>query len=200
MNFLAHCLLADQAGLSNPQIHDGLLAGAVIGDFVKGGVPPDWPVPLQQGVKLHRKVDALSNRNPYTKSACSAFPQHLRRYAPIYLDLLSDYHLSHRWQQLRDDPIDDFANRCYSAIQSYQSYLTPQGKRFYTYLVEQSLLANYHQWIHIEQALHSVMRRLNKVELSSAAIETCAALRQETANDCLELIQDLSRQLSSWQP
>ena len=208
MNFLAHCLLADQASnnastthaSTQPSALNGLLAGAVIGDFVKGPISEEWPIPLQHGVQLHRKVDALSNRNIHTKLACDHFPPSLRRYAPIYLDLLADYHLSHRWSQLHSEPIEEFAQRSYAAINSFQAYLSPQGRRFYEYLVEQSLLTNYHQWIHIERAIHSIMRRLKKTDLTDEAVATCADLRIPTEAHCISLIQDLQRQVETWQP
>ena len=55
MNFLAHCALADDAADSswqcNEQERQGLLAGAVLGDFVKGTIPAYWPLALQAGIK-----------------------------------------------------------------------------------------------------------------------------------------------------
>ena len=66
---------------------NGLLAGAVLGDFSKGRIQDSWDRELSLGMKLHRKVDAISNQNKVIKSACSRFPK-VRRIAPILIDVI----------------------------------------------------------------------------------------------------------------
>ena len=105
MNFLAHCSLAHDAALIWQCDHDqrsGLLAGAVIGDFVKGQLPQQWPHALRAGARLHRKVDALSNINSGIRQNCDRYPAHMRRFAPIFVDMLADHCLALNWQNYYD--------------------------------------------------------------------------------------------------
>ena len=102
MNFLAHCALANDAAdrmQADLTLRQGLLAGGVIGDFVKGPVLPAWPQALQNGVRLHRKIDALSNQDPAIHQLSRAFPSTLRRFAPIFLDLIADHALAQDWSR-----------------------------------------------------------------------------------------------------
>ena len=106
MNFLAHCALAADASETwsvDSHCRNGLLAGAIIADFCKGRVNTQWPRPLQ-GIRLHRRIDAVSNQHAAIRNSCQLYPKELRRYAPIFVDILADYHLSHRWQDYYESP------------------------------------------------------------------------------------------------
>ena len=179
MNFLAHCSLAHDASVTwgcSSQERIGLLAGAVIGDFVKGHIPTHWPVPLQAGARLHRKVDALSNIHPNIRASSATFPDHLRRFAPIFIDMLADHSLARNWQDYYDIPLNEFSAQCYRAISQHENHLPTQAQRFVNYMYQQDLLANYDQWPHIAQGLQSVLRRLRRpdwfeeVERASQAV------------------------------
>ena len=96
MNFLAHCALALEASQRWPQGHtlrQGLLAGAIFADFGKGPIDKSLPRDLQTGIRLHRRIDAFSNIHQQSRDRCATFPQELRRYAQIFLDILGDYYL-----------------------------------------------------------------------------------------------------------
>jgi acyl carrier protein phosphodiesterase len=165
MNFLAHCSLAHDAAQTwqcDPEQRAGLLAGAVIGDFVKGQLPQAWPHALRAGARLHRKVDALSNINPGIRKNCDRYPAHLRRFAPIFVDMLADHCLALNWQNYYDMDPQVFSADCYGAIASYQEYLTPEANRFFTYMRDVDLLANYDEWSNVARGLKSVLRRLRR--------------------------------------
>ena len=91
VNFLAHCLLGHP--------HEALMAGGFIGDFVKGPVPETLPPELQAGVRLHRRVDAVSNRLPGIRTSVGRLDPELRRVGPVLLDILGDHCLATRWDR-----------------------------------------------------------------------------------------------------
>jgi acyl carrier protein phosphodiesterase len=168
VNFLAHCALAHDAALAwdcSQQERDGLLAGAVLGDFVKGRIPAQWPIALQAGTRLHRKIDALSNINPSIRDNCNRFPAHLRRFAPIFVDMLADHCLSQCWDNYYEADLPVFTQECYRAIDHYAPQLEISPERFLTYMKDVDLLANYHHWPHVSRGLESVLRRLNRTEI-----------------------------------
>lgn len=123
-----------------------------------------WPTPLRAGVRLHRRIDALSNRNDAVTATCNRFSSVHRRFAPIYVDILGDHWLSLNWSQHHAHELLDFSQECYHAISEYQSYLGVRGQRFFEYMLQEDLLSQYDQWVHVEQALHSVLRRLDKAQ------------------------------------
>ena len=203
MNFLAHCALANDAAevfKFDTDTLEGLLAGAVIGDFVKGRVPTDWPVALQAGVRLHRKIDAVSNRNSVLQELSADYPAPVRRFAPIFLDLLADHCLATHWLDHYAYPLRPFSQVCYHAIASYQSYLPPHGLRFFDYMQEQNLLANYHQWAHVLRGTESVLRRLGRPELFDQAETAMLAGEKDTAENLAEILAGLREGWHDWSP
>ncbi len=171
MNFLAHCALAQEAARAwhcDAELLQGLLAGAVIGDFLKGPVSADWPVPLQAGVRLHRKIDALSNKSVHVTESNGLYSGELRRFAPIFTDILGDYFLSRQWADFHTQPLTTLSQTSYAAIFAYQQYLPQRGMRFVHYMQEEDLLANYAQWEHVQRGIQSVLRRLDRNDLYEA--------------------------------
>ena len=170
MNFLAHCTLADQIAdqwQADDALRQGLLAGAVLGDFVKGPVDSHLPSALATGIRLHRRIDAISNRDPGITKLANLFVTDLRRFAPIFLDILADHALALDWPRHADIQLKEFSQRCYEAIRVERIHmsLTQPAERFLSYLEAENLLANYHQWAHVERASISVLRRLECLEL-----------------------------------
>ncbi len=201
MNFLAHSALAHDAGDlwgCDERMREGLLAGAVIGDFVKGRVPEAWPEPLQAGVRLHRKVDALSNRSLHVSQSNSLYMGELRRFAPIFTDLLGDYFLSCDWPSFHSHPLRPFSQTCYAAIDTHSAYLSGNGNRFFEYMQEVDLLANYDRWEHVQRGIHSVLRRLRRMDLVPA-VEAASEQILEPAQTCFHAYYpELRNALNQW--
>ena len=165
MNFLAHCALAQDTARgwqAEPALTEGLLAGAVVGDFVKGPVVAAWPPELKAGVRLHRRIDALSNRNDGLRATAQRFPPELRRFAPIFVDMLADHYLSQAWLAHYDQDLPAFTEHCYRAIDTYSAYLSPEGLRFFDYMRDVDLLAHYDEWSNVRRGYRSVLRRLKR--------------------------------------
>lgn len=201
MNFLAHCSLAhDAASLwgVNPAERQGLLAGAVVGDFIKGQIPQTWPDALRAGTALHRKIDALSNVSPGIRETCNRFPKHLRRFAPIFVDILADHTLALTWADYYHMPRNHFSRECYFAIGHFQSYLYPDAKRFFEYMSEVDLLANYDQWQHVNQGLKSVLRRLNKSQWHAEVEDICREILTESHGDFSRYYPHLRKNWRHW--
>lgn len=201
MNFLAHVALAsdtaDAWGCSEAEA-EGLVAGAIIGDFVKGYIPEDWPDELRIGVALHRKIDALSNLHPAVNRTSARFPDELRRYAPIFLDLLADHSLARNWDQYYENEIGTYAASCYLAIERFRNQLPERGHRFVEYMMDVDLLSQYHDWGHVTDGLASVLRRLSKSPEKSIVLAACGALTKASDEMLLELYPDLRQELSKW--
>ena len=205
MNFLAHCTLAHDLAAAQskplPEIdeHDlwqGLLAGAVIGDFVKGTVPEAWPRALKLGVRLHRKIDALSNQSEGMRITSDRYPPHLRRFAPIFVDLMADHCLALDWRAHHAVAVTELSAACYAAIERHRQFLSPNGQEFYRYMCERDLLAQYHDWAHIRRGIGSVLRRLNRTELMEEVVTASLDLRADARNDFAIYYPRLGKELA----
>ncbi|WP_051277988.1 ACP phosphodiesterase [Solimonas flava] len=162
MNFLAHLWLADRTGTS--------LAGSVLGDVVRGAELSAYPAEIALGVRLHRRVDAATDRHPLTQALRATFPAATRRYAGIVLDLAADYALARDWARHADEPLAAFATRAGAAIAEAAPWFELAGGRRSSAQGFSALLLSYGEAAGIDRALQRTAQRLRAPEpLLSAA-------------------------------
>ena len=89
MNYLAHLLL------SGPD--RDMQVGGLLGDFVKGPLKGELPTRVEQGIRLHRHIDTLTDGHPAFMAATRRLPGEWRRYRGILLDIYFDHLLACRW-------------------------------------------------------------------------------------------------------
>ena len=189
-------MLADRASFQwkcSSEQRDGLLAGAIIGDFHKGRVNQAWPKDLVAGITLHRRIDALSNKSKSVKPASSFYPKELRRFAPIYFDILADHFLANNWASWSKVALKDLTSDSYRALKKFDAYIPNRNQEFISYMRNNDLLAGYRHWSNIELATSGVMRRLGRPELSdpsiqsmSSALKKCEFSFQSCLNEMLD--------------
>jgi acyl carrier protein phosphodiesterase len=195
MNFLAHCLIPDRAVR---RAHPDLLAGGFLGDFLKGPVPAELPPQLADGVRLHRRIDAVSNRHPAVRRSCRRFPPELRRFAPVFVDVAADHLLARSWHRFHGEPLEVFTARAYAAIEPHVPRLPEAGRRFYAYMTEEDLLAAYRDIAAMQQGLRSVMRRLKRPEAAPAAIAAVDACLPGLDEDFHDYFPELIAHAAGW--
>ncbi|MDE0661635.1 MAG: ACP phosphodiesterase [Gammaproteobacteria bacterium] len=163
MNFLAHCLLAHPG--------EGLVAGGVLGDFVKGSIPESFPVELRAGVRLHRRIDSFSNRLPAMKKSAARFPRPLRRVAPVLLDIVADHCLALSWPRHGIGDLKNFTARAYAAVGRYRDWIPARGSEFVRRMIETDLLARYNDPAVALRAMEHVLTRLRMRHLGPGLAE-----------------------------
>lgn len=152
MNFLAHLWLTERAGLP--------LAGAILGDVLRGALPAHMPEPLARSVRLHRSVDARTDWHPRVVAARARFAPGQRRYAGIVLDLLFDHALALDWAAFSDRPLAEFAERAALEVHGGAAWFehagapVPEPGRF------GALLLSYRRADGIERAIGRTAARL----------------------------------------
>ena len=183
MNFLAHCLIADRANPGDEAMGAGLIAGAILGDFVKGPVPDRWPAPLQAGIRLHRRIDAYSNGAAGIRRSCNRFPADLRRLAPVFVDIVADHCLAIDWHACHAEPLEAFSRRCYATLEPHAHRLDAPGRRYLDWMVEDDLLARYRDADAMERGLLSITRRLGRENLNGVLLEFVAGCLSDLQKD-----------------
>lgn len=152
MNFLAHLWLAERSGTS--------LAGSILGDRVRGADLSAYPAPIAEGIRLHRRVDALTDRHPALHASRAAFAPGARRYAGIVLDLAADHALGSQWARYADEPLDDFCARAGAAIAIASPWFMLAGDRAYRADDFARLLRSYASEAGIDRAISRTAQRL----------------------------------------
>jgi len=164
VNFLAHLWLTDRARLP--------LAGAILGDVLRGPLPASMPAPLARSVQLHRHVDAHTDRHPRVVAARTGFPQGARRYAGILLDLLFDHVLARDWATHAAQPLPQFADHAAREIARDRAWFehagdtAPEPERF------SALLQSYATAAGMERVIERTASRLRQPRgLLDAAVD-----------------------------
>lgn len=138
MNFLAHFHLAWP--------DEGLVAGGLEGDYLKGLLRGQLPQTLERGVKLHRAIDAYTDAHPLILQLRRELPQGLRRYAGILIDLSFDHYLSLHWSRFSTIALKDFNAQVYRILTKYDGDLSDGARGMSARLAEYDILNRYLEW------------------------------------------------------
>ncbi len=162
MNYLAHFHLSHG--------NNDLLVGALLGDFIKGPLTGKHSEGLEQGIMLHRKIDAFTDSHPSLRLVQQRFKPHYRRFAGIMTDVVFDHFLNRHWQQFHPQPLGDFSQNIYHLLANSQ--LPATARRLADNLSRYDVFVNYQHWQTVEAALAKIGQRIQRDNpLATAAAE-----------------------------
>lgn len=152
MNYLAHLHLAFRAKSS--------LLGNMMADYIKGAPSSDYSQAVIEGIRMHRRIDVLTDTHPLVKQARLLFPDEYRRVSPITLDVFWDHFLSLNWSTFEPDiPLIKFVTQTRNIIEP-DLWQTPEKfQELNEYLWSQSWLIRYADKAYIAQTLKGMARR-----------------------------------------
>ncbi|MGY3896487.1 acyl carrier protein phosphodiesterase [Aeromonas enterica] len=164
MNYLAHLHLSTHTQSS--------LTGNLLGDFVKGPLPSTLGPAFDEGIWLHRKIDAFTDAHPEHRAAVACFEAPWRRFGGILVDMLYDHWLSLHWSQFGEVPLPRFLQQSYGQLLADHQRL-PDGlpvalKR----MTEQNWIASYRHREGLGRALNGIGHRLRRPILLGDALAT----------------------------
>jgi acyl carrier protein phosphodiesterase len=154
VNYLAHFHLA--------RGNDNWIAGALLGDFVKGPLSSALPGPLREGIQLHRHIDAFSDAHPLRAQFAKTLPAEYRRYAGIMLDVCCDYWLSRHWSKFETQALGAFAARIYAVLQANSAQMPAPAARMTQRLIEHEVLTRYNDVTVVAATLDRIGWRLRR--------------------------------------
>ena len=196
MNFLAHFHLAWP--------DEGLIAGGLEGDYYKGPLRGDLPTGLEQGVRLHRAIDAFTDSHPRVEMLRREFPPQLRRYAGILLDLSFDHFLTLHWQEFSDLALQDFNRAVYHSLERQQQLLSENSRNMLARLVQHDILGIYHDWETVPASAARIGQRFRRGNPLTAVDRDLIALRGAIEEAFLafypELVAFSEQQQAQWNP
>ena len=135
MNFLAHAYLS----FNQPDI----LVGNMISDFVKGRKKFDYSFAIQQGIQLHRAIDAFTDVHAATHEAKKVFKPFVGLYAGAFVDVIYDHFLATDNTELPDEKLQNFATNTYQTLYLYNDVLPAKFAMMLPYMRSQNWLYNY---------------------------------------------------------
>ena len=185
MNFLAHLWLADQTKTS--------LAGAILGDIARGADLSAYPDEIERGIRLHRHIDAATDRHPLSVAARERFGPGRRRYAGIVLDLVCDHILASDWNRYSDEALADFCMRASIEVEQAGAWFELAGGRVIEAQGFSRLLTSYAGPAGIEYAIGRTANRMRDPQPLQDAAKGWQAVAEEFRTSLPELLGDLRR-------
>lgn len=164
MNHLAHVLLSTPAPAQR--------LGNLFGDAVRGPLrAQDLPAGVIEGVRRHRRIDAMTDRHPESTRLRALFPSSLRRYAGIILDVAFDHHLTRTWPTFCDVSRESFTLEVYGIMHRYPSLLPDRVRPLAPRMIA-------HDFLNRCETVDGVMAVLSHIDARlSRGFDLCATRR-----------------------
>jgi acyl carrier protein phosphodiesterase len=164
MNFLAHLYLSGS--------NQGVMVGNFIGDFVKGRrLEERFEKDVQVGIELHRHIDFFTDSHDIVSQSKKRLWPKYRHYAGVIVDIYYDHFLAKQWDAHHPELLPDYADRCYTVLQSNLSRLPEEVQFMLPYMIKGNWLVNYARLEGIHRALSGMARRTTFVSKMDEAVE-----------------------------
>lgn len=151
MNYLAHAYFS---------FNDAdILLGNMISDFVKGKQQFDYPLAVQKGIQLHRRIDAYTDNHAITKELKKVFAPEVRLYAGAYVDIVYDHFLAIDKDTLSEKDWKLFAANAYDLLALNEALFPVHFRKMFPYMRLQNWLFNYRYIWGIENSFAGLVRR-----------------------------------------
>jgi acyl carrier protein phosphodiesterase len=151
MNFLAHAFLSFN--------DNGILAGNMISDFVKGKKKFDLPLEIQKGIALHRAIDTYTDEHLANRELKLIFKPHYGLYSSPIMDVVFDHFLATDDDIFDNDTLLAFSLEVYSRLEQYHDNFPLPFARMFPYMRSQNWLYHYRFPEGVKTSLGGLARR-----------------------------------------
>jgi acyl carrier protein phosphodiesterase len=163
MNHLAHFLLAPSS--------DAARMGTLLGDFVRGTQLQDWPPEVESAIRLHRRIDSITDTHPVVGEAKALASPALRRYAGILTDVFFDHVLIAQWPRWSKQPLDAYCAEVYTSLAHTAAQMPPSAQGLALRMGEFDILRACATRAGVERVLGRIAKRLTRpVDLAAGAV------------------------------
>lgn len=160
MNHLAHYLLSPPG--------DGARMGTLLGDFARGPDLSAWQAEVESAIRLHRRIDSVTDTHPVVAQVKALAPAALRRYAGILMDVFFDHMLIRQWPRFSDVPLEEFCAGVYASLARTAPQMPPPARSLALRIGEYDILRNCETRAGVEHVLKRIASRLTRpVELAA---------------------------------
>ncbi|MBL4592547.1 MAG: DUF479 domain-containing protein [Flavobacteriales bacterium] len=153
MNYLAHFYLSDY--------NENLIIGNYIADDVKGKAYLDYPLEVQKGILLHRKIDHFTDNHDTVLNSKNLIRHHQKKYTPVVMDVFYDYFLAKNWETYSEDKLKDFTVYIYKTLFKNLKHLPLKSQVRLSFMAKSNWLYNYRKIEGINKALTGLSKRTN---------------------------------------
>jgi len=152
VNFLAHLHLSDGTPPS--------MIGGLVADFVRRPEVERLPAGIQDGIRLHRQIDAFTDRHPVVHGSIARLGGKYGWFSGILLDVYYDHVLAREWSRYSAEPLRPFADRAYAALEGAIPVVPEEVGRYVRGFVDDDRLVRYATTEGIADTLSRVSNRI----------------------------------------
>ncbi len=190
MNHLAHLFLAGE----NPD----LIIGGFLGDHVKGRLKGERNTGIEQGIALHRSIDAYTDTHEITRRSQSRFQQQYRRYSGIMTDIIYDHFLALDWYNYHPQDLQSFSDDTFRIllgnIADFPLAAAHSCQRLYDY----NVLAGYTNDEFIKRSFAYLSNKLTRENPLTSGFQQFADNREELHADFEAFFPQLMTFVDEW--
>ena len=183
MNFLAHAHLSF--------FDDSILVGNMIADAVKGKNFYLFNDAIQQGILLHRKIDAFTDANNIVRDCKKMIYDTVGRYSGVVVDIYFDHFLALKWEAFSDIELDSFTTWVYRVLGQHWKDLPAKSRRILPYMVAQNWLHAYANPNELKKVFRGMDRRTGNRSGMRYAIEPLVENYDELESGFMDFYPDL---------
>ncbi len=154
MNYLVHLYLSGP----DPEIQ----LGGLMGDFVKGRIPTDYPEKIALGLHLHRRIDSLAQNSPHTRSSRQRLDPKFGHGRGIIVDIFYDHFLAANWRDFSTSHLTSYAADVYELLQASHQQLPHGLQQVAPNMIEYNWLVSYQHREIVGKALERIAQRLSR--------------------------------------
>jgi acyl carrier protein phosphodiesterase len=151
MNLLAHAYLS----FEQPEI----LVGNMISDYVKGKKQYDYPIGIQQGIRLHRAIDHFTDNHPATHIGKQVFKPAVGTYAGAFMDVVYDHFLALDPHELSEAAWLPYTQKVYEQLKANAEFLPEKFAAQLPHMSTHNWLFHYRLVGAIEKSFGGLVRR-----------------------------------------
>jgi acyl carrier protein phosphodiesterase len=154
LNYLVHLYLSG----SDPEIQ----LGGLMGDFVKGRIPTDYPEKIALGLHLHRRIDSLAQNSPHTRRSRQRLDPKFGHGRGIIVDIFYDHFLAANWRDYSTSHLTSYAADVYELLQASHQQLPHGLQQVAPRMIEYNWLVSYQHREVVGKALQRIAQRLSR--------------------------------------
>lgn len=153
MNFLGHLYLSDNKR--------ELMLNNLFGDFVKGKDISRYPIEIQQGITLHRKIDNFIDRHPLVLELSHKLFADLPKVSAIAIDLFFDHLLAKNWKKFHSCDLNIFLENFYQSVNLKSEHYSYEFRFMIEKMIEINWISYYPSIEGLDKACNGVSSRIS---------------------------------------
>ncbi|MDP4206234.1 MAG: ACP phosphodiesterase [Bacteroidota bacterium] len=177
---------------------EGIRIGNFIGDFVKGRKFNDYPLPIANGIMLHRKIDHFTDTNQLTLNSKRLFSSAYRHYSGIIIDMVYDHFLARNWSEYSSYDLDEYLDQFYQSAYKYWDYLPEEMKSILPKIIANQRIQSYQTLQGVQDALFSMSQYTSLPNHTSFALDVIHTNYMHLEEQFKEFFEEVKKQCDIW--